>query len=410
MADRRGLAQASKLVRRMTLDNKPELTSQVAQVISDQGWDAGVDFLVDRPLDTSTLPKDKSGVYKSFVIHQAAWLDLAKVNNNPVQDRMAFFWQTILTSNYFFVGQHRQILAEQIERVRAIGMTNYRDMLHAHVIDPLLMRFLSAQENWKDEPNENLARELMELFTFGKGNYTEEDVRNTALAIGGWVLRDNHIPEFKPARAYSGQLTILGQTRAWDIRSVTDNLLDNPLTAKRISGLFWAEMMGEQTPAPENLGREWFDLGYDITWLVKRVLKSQEFVSSPHYVRPRSGFEYYMNVNRLLQHASNDESKLYNLGQSPWRPPNVSGWPGFDRWHGVSSTMARANLVSEGFNDAAPDTSVDEILDQCGIYEISDSTLNLLNSAGQLNGASSAQEVTRLRWWLALSSPEANLT
>jgi uncharacterized protein (DUF1800 family) len=293
---------------------------------------------------------------------------------------------------------------------RQKSMTSYLDLLMDFVRDPLLMRYLNANTNVARRPNENLARELMELFTTGIGPYTEQDIRNAALAISGWrVNGDNGNVSYDASKGHQQPVSFLGETKVWDLDSVTQRLLDHPATAKRVSQLLWDELVGPSS-APATLGPDWAAQGYDTNWLVKTILKSEAFKSSDHYVRPRSGFEYYINATRTLGLPTNQSYRARNVGQLPWEPPNVAGWPDSEQWLDVGSVLARTELLRYDYKkiEGGQTATTEEVLDRCCIYEISDQTVAALNA---LEGSQSSEAHTaQLRWWVALSSPEAMLT
>ncbi len=412
MADRKGLAQAAKLVRRTTLDNKPSLIVEVGATIDSQGWSQAVDSLLDRPLSSQPIYRSDLEYYQAYKESIASWFDLVDTSTNPVQEKMAFFWSTILCCSYSVTGKAFHIFPQHVDMLRSNALGNYRDLLQAFVMDPLLMRYLSAQSNRASNPNENLARELMELFTFGVGNYSEQDVRNAALAMSGWQLDDNSVPTYNPKRGHTGALEFLGETKEWDVASITNKLLDDPRTAKRISSLVWKEFLGESTPVPENLGDQWLQQGYDIKWLIKAILSSQQFVESNHYVRPRSGMEYYLNLKRVLRYPSEDEWRVARLGQRPWHPPNVAGWPDASQWLDVGSMLGRTEQATANYSEleGGSTASIEEVLDRCGVYDVSDSTMQVLNSIPNRPDVNSEDRIVQLRWWLTMMSPEVNLT
>jgi len=412
MAERKsGWAAPSKLVRRTCLSNDPALMGEIKGIIDSKGWAAAVDHIVDKPLDTSSVPHkstDESKERNGYVI----WY-LEKVNSpkNALQEKMTFFWHGILTSDFSSAGGKRaSMLAKQINLFRSKSLTNYRDLLQAFVIDGALVRYLNANTNTLKKPNENLSRELMELFTTGIGPYTETDIREAAKAMSGWGLTQNNEAIYRPDNGYSGTTTFMGETKNWDIKAITERLLNHQATADRISGFLWYDLVGDKNP-PSTLGSEWMSQNYDIKWLLKRILKDERFKDGNHYARTRSGFEYYANVRRVLR-LGPEIYRSQNVGQSPWKPPNVAGWPSGDRWIDAGSLLSRTQLLNtdyKKFNPESKEVSVDDVLDDCGIFDVSDSTLQVMNSLNNDDNKFDVAGLTQLRYRVALSSPEANL-
>lgn len=411
MVERNGLADASKLVRRATLANDPVLIRQIDDVLKQDGHAAAVDELLNRSIDNATIPFNWADEFSALRNYHSWWVDRILEGRNPVQEKMTLFFHSFLTSSRGSSGGKYGSIAQQMNLFRRHALGSFSDLLLDFVKDPLLMRFLNAQQNVAKRPNENLARELMELFTTGIGPYNETDIRNVALAISGWRL-DNDIGRvyYDETKGSSESFSFLGETRVWNLDSVVRKLLDHPATADRITQMLWEDLVGEGS-APAGLGKGWHDRGFDNLWLVEQILKSQQFIDSNHYVRPRTGFEYFMNVQRVLGFPTDEDYRPRNLGHLPWDPPNVAGWPSGERWIDVGSILARSQVLQYDYKKVEGGTTAgaEEILDRCAIFEVSNDTLTAIseaNNAVDVGDAGKAQ----LRWWIALSSPEAMLT
>jgi uncharacterized protein (DUF1800 family) len=282
------------------------------------------------------------------------------------------------------------------------------------MVDPAMLKYLDAESNRAKKPNENLAREIMELFTVGIGHYSEDDVRAGALALAGWrVDKDRLDAWFDVDRAYDGEVTFLGETRRWESVDIVDRLCDHPATAARIASLVWYHFTGATPSGDErtDLGLWWQSQNLEIVPLLERILQSDQFWTE-HYVRPRTGFEWYTAVQNLLRFDPEDIWRPRNLGQCPYEPPNVGGWPQGDRWLNLDSMLRRSDqLFSLDFRDIPGGTTatVDEILDQCGLYVISDETLAALNSVASLVDDVGQESIPQLQWRIAMSSPEFQL-
>lgn len=340
------------------------------------------------------------------------WLRQIGAPGSGLHERMAFFWHSLIPTHRYSVG-HQQLIATQLNMIRDNALGNYRNLLQGFVVDGAMIKYLDADSSTKDRTNENLARELMELFTTGIGHYTETDIRQAALAMTGWrVDRDTYAVYFDPERAHTEPVTFMGDTRQWDVASITDRLCDHPATAARISGRLWYHLTGKQLNpgAAGELGVWWQDQSLEIRPLVERILLSDDFWAD-HYARPRSGFEYFAAVQNIL---GLDPTKLWqarDLGQQLYEPPNVGGWPEGDRWLNPDSMLRRSQtMFSVDFREVSGGTTatLDEILARCGIYVISDETMAALTSYTDTNDVGE-EGVVQLQWRIALSSPEFHL-
>ena len=302
----------------------------------------------------------------------------------------------------------------QLNTLRSKALGNYRDLLQAMMVDPAMLKYLDAESNRAKKPNENLAREIMELFTVGLGHYTEDDVRAGALALAGWRVDKERLDAwFDADRAYDGEVTFLGETRRWESVDIVDRLCDHPATAARIASIVWQHFTGSPPSSEEraDLGLWWQSQNLEIKPLLGRILQSEQFWAD-HYVRPRTGFEWYTAAADLLRFDPDDIWRARNLGQCPYEPPNVGGWPEGDRWLNPDSMLRRADqLFSLDFKDVPGGTTatVDEILNRCGLYVISDETMAALNSVGGIGDEVGAEGVPQLQWRIAMSSPEFQL-
>ena len=304
-------------------------------------------------------------------------------------------------------------MAPQLNLIRDQALGNYRSLLQGFVVDGAMIRYLDADSSTARRPNENLARELMELFSTGIGHYSETDVRQAALAMTGWrVDRDTNAVLFDPERAHQEPVTFMGVTQKWDVASITDRLCDHPATAARISSLLWYHLTGKtlNPGAAGELGVWWQDQNLEISPLVQRILLSDDFWAD-HYARPRSAFEYYAALQNIVGLDPTRVQDARNLGQQLYEPPNVGGWPGGDRWLNPDSMLRRAQMLfSVDLRQVSGGTTatIDEILDRCGIYVVSDETMAALNRVNSPDGIGE-ENLVGLHWRIALSSPEFQL-
>ncbi len=401
MAERNAdFARAALLARRATLRADPDLVASLAGL----GREDAVAAIMGGPVSTArATPTEKSDETVTW------WLRQIGAPESGLHERMSFFWHTLIPTHRYSVN-HQELVATQLNMIRDNALGNYRNLLQGFVVDGAMIKYLDADSSTARRPNENLARELMELFSTGIGHYTETDVRQAALAMTGWrVDRDTYAVYFDAERANTEPVTFLGDTRQWDVASITDRLCDHPATAARISGLLWYHLTGKtlNAGAAGELGVWWQDRSLEIRPLVERILLSDDFWSD-HYTRPRSGFEYYAAVQNILGLDPTQMWQARDLGQQLYEPPSVGGWPGGERWLNPDSMLRRSQtLFSVDFREVSGGTtaSVDEILDRCGIYVVSDRTMAALAGANNPDGIGE-EGVVQLQWRIALSSPE----
>lgn len=398
------LANAALLARRATFRAEAELVNRLAVMDRNDM----VDAVLNAPASTDVAPvTDKSDDLVTW------WLRQVAAPTSGLHERMTFFWHGLIPTHRYAVGA-QELIPTQLNMIRQHALGNFRELMQSFVIDGAMIRYLDADSSTKNRPNENLARELMELFTTGIGHYTEQDIRQAALAMTGWrVDRDNNNAViFDPGRAYEEPVTFLGETKKWDVASITDRLCDHPATAARVASLLWFYLVGREITgdAKAELGQWWQGQDLEIRPLVERILNEDAFWAE-HYARPRTGFEFFAAAQNLLQF---DPEKLWqarNLGQQVYEPPNVGGWPVGDRWLNPDSMLRRAeSLFSLDFRDVPGGTTatLDEILVACGMYVVSDQTMAALQGANNPDGIGE-EGVVQLQWRIALSSPEFQL-
>lgn len=397
------MARAALLARRASLRADPELIGALVGLERPEA----VAAVLNAPVDTSQVaPTEKSDETVTW------WLRKIGAPGSGIHERMTFFWHSLMPTHRHSVGWH-QLVATQLNMLRANALGNFRELLQAMVIDGAMIRYLDADSSSAKRPNENLARELMELFTVGIGHYNEGDVREAALAMTGWrVDRDTYAVWFDPDRAHTDPVTFLGETKKWDVSSIADRLCDHPATAARVASLLWYHLTGKQIEgqAKAELGVWWQGQNLEIRPLVERILNSDEFWAD-HYARPRSGFEYFAAAQNIL---GLDPTKLWqarNLGQLLYEPPNVGGWPVGERWLNPDSMLRRSEMLfNVDFREVSggETATVDEILDRCAIYVVSDETMAALSSAPNPEKYGDEGGV-QLQWRIAMSSPEFQL-
>lgn len=278
----------------------------------------------------------------------SAWLEEMVESPAQLREKMAFFWHGHFASRNFNILYQQQLLA--IIRTHALG--NFGQLLREVSKSAAMLAFLNNQQNKKAHPNENFAREVMELFTMGRGHYSEKDVQEAARAFTGWGFRLNGEFVFRRWDHDTGEKTVLGQTGKWTGDEVLDILLQQRSTARFIAAKLYRFLVNEAEAPPERvraLGDRFFDAGYDITALLDAIASSDWFYEAGNQgSKIKSPIELWVGMRRSIPMRLDDpQSQLLlqrALGQVLFHPPNVAGWPGGRTWIDASSLMLRMRL------------------------------------------------------------------
>jgi uncharacterized protein (DUF1800 family) len=328
------------------------------------------------------------------------WIERMASDEAGLHERMVWFWHTLFTTS----GKMGTdlFLWRQLRMVHGHAMGNLRDLAKGYVLDPAMMQFLNSDTSLVENPNENLARELMELFLMGRGNYTEEDVRAGALGLAGWTI-DFERCVAVPRDAYGGVATFLGERRRWEPDALVDKILTHPSVARHVVGKLWRYFIGgtRDEDLVDRWARSFRASDYEIAPLVRTMLLSDAFLAARRS-RPRSGVEWLAPVLRALppqgadaQWQALEPTPVEQLGQLPYFPPNVAGWPDDSEWLSSSTGFTRASYVSWlPVRLALPDTDdlVAAALARGGIYEPSaETSAGLARYAEELRGTRAAR-------------------
>ncbi len=275
------------------------------------------------------------------------WLEEMINSESQLREKMSLFWHGHFACRVINSYSQQELL--QVVRENALG--NFKDLLRNVSKSASMLQFLNNQQNKKQHPNENFAREVMELFTMGRGNYTENDVKEAARAFTGWGfnLRGDFI--FRPMLHDNESKTILGRTGNFNGDDVIDLLLEQKQTAKFITHKIYKYFVNDTV---DNARVEWltnrfYKNGYDIKKLLQDIYTSDWFYDEKNIgTRIKSPVELLAGIRRLLPMTmENSQSQLLfqrTLGQILFYPPNVAGWPGGKSWIDSSSLMLRLRI------------------------------------------------------------------
>ncbi|WP_343643120.1 DUF1800 domain-containing protein [Chryseobacterium sp.] len=300
----------------------------------------------------STAPAEKKKEMQRINREQNNELNLnflnAIVNNKEqMREKMAFFWHGHFASRV----QNPRFNKQLLNTIRKNALGNFRDLLFEVSQSPAMLNFLNNQQNKKDHPNENFAREVMELFTMGRGNYTEKDVREGARAFTGWSYdKEGNFKERKNLHD-EGSKTFLGKTGNFDGNDVLNIILEQKTTAQFITTKIYKFFVNEKVDQDivNTLSTNFYHSGYDIKKLMTEIFLSTWFYDQKNIGnRIKSPIELMAGMMRILpMHIQNPENLIVYqklLGQMLLYPPNVAGWPNGKAWIDSSTLMLRLQV------------------------------------------------------------------
>lgn len=279
------------------------------------------------------------------------WANRMLTTPRPFQEKMTLFWHGHFATTEEKVRDYRK-LQIQNELLRQHATGKFRDLMVAVAKDPAMLAFLDAGVNLKGAPNENFAREIMELFTMGVGNYSEQDIKEAARAFTGWNYQGLNFV-INPSQHDDGLKTVLNQTGRFNGEQVIDILLAQPVTAEYIAGKLYRYFVREDlSPAlQQTLGKLLRDNRYDIAVFMETVLMSKDFHSDDSVAtRIKPPVELVISTYKKMGLKAvpgipdfNEQTEL--LGQKLFYPPNVAGWAHGRSWITPGLLLARGNVI-----------------------------------------------------------------
>jgi uncharacterized protein (DUF1800 family) len=281
------------------------------------------------------------------------WANRMVASPRPLEEKMALFWHGHFASNEAKVRDYRKLLGE-LEIFQRLGTGNFRDLTVAVAQSPGMLSFLDAGVNVKGAPNENFAREIMELFTMGVGHYTEKDIREAARAFTGWNYDDLRFVVNKDQHD-DGEKTFLGKTGRFDGVDVIDIIMQQPATADYIAGKIYRNFVREEL-SPElgqQLGSVLRQNKYEIAPLLEKIFLSRDFYSSASVgTHIKSPVElavgtYHKLGLKGIPGVPDFNSVTGALGQQLFSPPTVAGWASGQSWVTPGLLLERANFARD---------------------------------------------------------------
>lgn len=292
---------------------------------------------------------------------QAWWLYAMLEAGHPLREKLTLFWHNHFATSLVKVHSPRLMFGQNC-LLRAHALGNFGALLHAIGRDPAMLVWLDSNSNVRGKPNENYARELMELFSLGVGHYTETDVREGARAFTGWHT-DGVAFTFAARNHDDGSKTFLGRTGRWDGSDVVRIILDKPQAARFVVRKLYRFLISE-TDAPadtllEPLCEDFRKSGCEVGGVIRTMLSSRLFFSSHAFrKRVKGPVEYVLGAVRAVYRAYSEGTGDYRplnplalarvvaeMGQSLFEPPNVKGWPGGTTWLNTATVLERDNFA-----------------------------------------------------------------
>ncbi len=291
------------------------------------------------------------------------WVRRMAFTPRPLQEKLTLFWHGHFATSAEKV-RNPHLMHKQNETLRQHATGNFRELVLAVCRDPAMCEYLDGNSNRSGKPNENFARELMELFTMGEGNYTEQDVKESARAFTGWGVRGEEFL-FRPVQHDNGVKNFLGQHGNFDGGDIVRIIFEQPVTARFVCKKLW-EFFAYENPEAEivdGLAEIFRRADYELKPVLAVLFASQAFWS-PKAVRAqvKSPVQLVVGSMRLLNAEIRPERAVVGsmrlMGQDLFYPPDVSGWKGGKDWINTSTLLVRQNFANAIVNGVLPQAPV----------------------------------------------------
>lgn len=306
--------------------------------------------LATRPMDRKSK-RFKELVKKSrkkHVVYNRAWVNRMATTEEQLRERMTLFW-----ANHFVMRSRNIVFSQQFNNtLRTHALGNFKDFAVAIAQQPGMLDYLNNQQNKKGAPNENFARELMELFTLGVGNYSETDIKEAARAFTGW--RHDPLGNFRIAKKHHdlGEKSFLGSTGNFSGEDIIQLILDQPACAHFIATKVYCHFVND-IANEEHVAAiaKVFSKDYDISTMMRFIFNSDWFYAAENIgSKIKSPVDLLVGLMRVVPFSWEKPQQLKYierlLGQVLLEPPNVAGWPEGRSWIDANTMMVRLKLPS----------------------------------------------------------------
>ncbi|MGH7151016.1 MAG: DUF1800 domain-containing protein [Planctomycetota bacterium] len=281
---------------------------------------------------------------------QAWWIYRMVRTTRPLEEKMTLFWHGHFANGSGKV-EEPALLVRQNELLRAKGLGCFSDLLAALARDAAMLLYLDGARSTKEKPNENFPRELLELFTLGRGNYTEGDVRELARVFTGWKVREGEAV-LEPKEHDNGRKTLFGETKPWKPEEIFERLAASEATAARLAGKLVRFLVADEGAAEleAQVARGWLESGGEIRRALATILRSPVFVSDRALrAKVKSPAEFVVGAIRELGigvPVRRLPGPMGRMGQALFNPPSVKGWEGGLAWINTATLFERANFAN----------------------------------------------------------------
>lgn len=290
----------------------------------------------------------KKNSHKAF---KEYWVKRILNSHQLLIEKMMMFWHNHLTSSLVKVGQ-ASLLCKQNKLFEQYALGNFRNLLHEIIEDPAMLIYLDNSDNKKIHPNENFAREFLELFTLGEGEYHENDIKNFAQSLTGYSIGKDFSFRFKKSFHDKSIKTFLGQEGQFNAHNIIDIILKQEATAIFIVKKLWLTFINNR-PNPievKKLAKLFRDNHYEIKPLLRAIFLSSHFTTPQNRASMiKSPLELLIGTFRLFNyHTFNTKQTiryLKRLEQDLFDPPNVKGWEGGENWINTSTLLIRRQFL-----------------------------------------------------------------
>lgn len=303
------------------------------------------------------MAEQRMNVERAFDLREW-WYREMIATPSPLTEKMTLFWH-----NHFATSQQKvrytKLMYDQHVLLRKYAMGNFGSLLHQMARDPAMLVYLDNANSRREQPNENFAREVMELFTLGEGNYTERDIKEMARAFTGWSL-DRETGEFVFRRGFhdTGVKTIFGKSGNFEGDQALDLLLKRPETAEFLTRKLWREFVSPMPDEAEvkRLAAVYRDSGYNTAKLMSAMLASDAFYAPQNRAALiKSPVEFVVGTLKMFEIQTPNMRPFVLagalLGQNVFSPPNVKGWPGGENWINSATLLGRKQLIDRLFRN-----------------------------------------------------------
>lgn len=292
---------------------------------------------------------------------QGWWFHRLAHTQAPLREKMTLFWHDHFATSIQKVRQPALMMLQN-EMFRSMAMGNFKELTQAILLDPAMLLYLDTENSRKGKPNENFAREVMELFTLGEGNYTEEDIRQAARAFTGYQINRMNGSVVHNRRQWDGTpKTIFGKTGPFDGKDVINLIFEKPGVATFLAKKIWEYFVYGDPPdkAVEALGRILRDANYEVEPLLREIFLAKEFYSEKAVrTQIKSPVQFTVQILKQLEIGSAPGGfaarAQQELGQVLFMPPNVAGWDWGQGWINTNTLLTRYNLagfITKGAED-----------------------------------------------------------